>query len=84
MKPKRYPYPGKVKLIKKETPRFIKLGNIALKSETIDYIDAIVRAGYEQTRLVLRVPKPFFSYEEKTIMVHLGFDKVVKILNNYK
>lgn len=45
MKPRKYPYSGKAKLIRKELPRFIKLGNIALKSELIKHIEAIVFCG---------------------------------------
>lgn len=83
MKPKRYPYSGKLKLIRKELPRFIKLGDIALKSELIKHIEAIVFAGKYQTRVVLKIPR-FFNHEEKVIMVHLNIDNVVKILNQYK
>lgn len=83
MKPKKYPYSGNVKLIRKELPRFVKLGKIVLNSKLIDHIEMIVFAGNHQTRLVLKIPKPF-SYEEKEIMIHLPLDEVVKILNQYK
>ncbi|CAM3215426.1 hypothetical protein [Streptococcus pluranimalium] len=83
MKPKKYPYSGKAKLIRKELPRFIKLGKIALKSELIEHIEAIAFSGNYQTRIVLKIPR-FFNREEKVIMVQLNIDDVVKILNQYK
>lgn len=83
MKPKRRPYTGKIRIVRKEMPRFIKLGNIALKSELIEHIDVVVRAGYGQTRVVFKMPKLFFNYEERVIMVYLDFEKVVNILNQY-
>lgn len=83
MRPRRRPYTGKIRIVKKEMPRFIRLGNIALKSELIKHIDVVVRAGYGQTRVVFKIPKPFFNYEERTIMVYLGLEKVVNILNQY-
>lgn len=83
MRPKKYPYSGKARIVRKEMPRLIKLGNIALKSGLIKHIDVVVRAGYGQTRVVFKMPKPFFNYEEKAIMVYLDFEKVVNILNQY-
>ncbi len=83
MRPKKYPYSGKARIVRKEMPRLIKLGNIALKSGLIKHIDVVVRAGYGQTRVVFEMPKPFFNYEEKAIMVYLDFEKVVNILNQY-
>ncbi len=70
MRPKKYPYSGKARIVRKEMPRLIKLGNIALKSELIKHIDVAVRLGYGQ-------------YEERTIMVYLDFEEVVNILNQY-
>ncbi|WP_224783686.1 MULTISPECIES: hypothetical protein [Streptococcus] len=70
-------------MIKRELPRLIKLGNIAFKSQLIEYIEAVTYAGYKQTKLVFKIPKPFFNYEEKTITVLLSFEKVVNILNRY-
>ena len=83
MKPRKHPYSGRQRLIRKEMPRFIKLGKIALKSELIEHIEGIAFAGNYQTRLVLKIPR-FFNHEEKVIMVQLNIDNVVKILNQYK
>lgn len=83
MRPKRRPYTGKIRILKKEMPRFVKLGSVALCKKMVESIEGIQRENSYTTRLVLKIPGPFFSYEEKTIRVSMEFDKVVSILNQY-
>ncbi|HEM3554430.1 TPA: hypothetical protein U1B62_000929 [Streptococcus suis] len=83
MKPKKYPYSGRQRLVRKEMPRFVKLGSVALCKKTIDSIEGIRSENSYITVLILKIPKPFLSYEEKIIKVRLPFDEVVSILNQY-
>lgn len=71
MKPIKYPYSGRVKLIRQAMPRLINLGNIAINSELVQYIDFIKKLGPNQTLLIIRINK-LLSYREKEIRV-LGF-----------
>ena len=41
MKPIKYPYSGRQRLVRKEMPRFVKLGSVALCEKIIDSIDSI-------------------------------------------
>lgn len=83
MKPNRYPYSGKLKLIKKELPRFVKLGNIAIKREMLNYIESVRYAGNGMTKIYLRIPRLLLNYDEKVITVNVKFDEVIKIINKY-
>ena len=83
MKPKRRPYTGKIRILKKEMPRFVKLGSVALCKKMVESIEEIQRENSYTTRLLIKIPGPFFSYEEKTIRVSMAFDEVVSILNQY-
>ena len=83
MKPKRRPYTGKIRILKKEMPRFVKLGSVALCKKMVESIEEIQRENSYITRLLIKIPGPFFSYEEKTIRVSMAFDEVVSILNQY-
>lgn len=83
MRPKRRPYTGKIRILKKEMPRFVKLGSVALCKKMVESIEEIQRENSYTTRLLLKIPGPFFSYEEKTIRVSMAFDEVVSILNRY-
>lgn len=83
MKPKKYPYSGRNRLVRKEMPRFVKLGSVALCKKMIDSIEGIRSENSYITVLTLKIPKPFLSYEEKIIKVRLPFDEVVSILNQY-
>lgn len=82
MKPKKYPYLGRVKVVRKELPRFVKLGDIALSANLVSHIQTIQRVDRFQTRLFLKLPK-FFTYEEVKMLVRLDYDRVVEILNRY-
>ncbi len=82
MKPKKYPYSGRRRLVRKEMPRFIMLTYTAFDSRLVDRIDTMVQTGISETLITFKIPK-FFSYEEKQIRVPLPLIKVVKILNRY-
>ena len=82
MKPKRRPYTGKIRNVRKEMPRFIMLSHTAFDSRLVNHIDTMVRAGISETLITFKIPR-FFSYEEKQIRVPLPLFKVVKILNQY-
>ena len=80
MRPKRRPYTGKIRIVKKEMPRFIQLGNIAIDSKLINNIEMFEWVGPNETVIHLKIPK-FFAYEEKQITVQLKLGEVLKILN---
>lgn len=80
MKPKKYPYSGRPKLIRKELPRFVRLGNIAFNSELVKHIEVIREVSPKQTLVCFKIPK-LFTVEEHQVRVHLRIDEAVKILN---
>lgn len=82
MKPKRRPYTGKIRIVRKEMPRFIMLSYTAFDSSLVDRIDTMVQTGINETLITFKIPR-FFSYEEKQIRVSLPLIEVVKILNQY-
>lgn len=82
MKPKKYPYSGKTKIVRKEMPRFIMLSYTAFDSKLIEHIDIMKQTGVEETLIIFRIPK-FFTYEEKQVRVNLPLYEVVRILNRY-
>lgn len=83
MKPIRYPYSGKTKIVRKEMPRFIMLSYTAFDSSLVDRIDTMVQTGISETLITFKIPR-FFSYEEKQIRVRLPLWKVVEVLDQYK
>ena len=83
MRPRRRPYNGKIKYIKKDLPRFIQLGDMAIESGLVDSITTMRMVGNNETIIHLKIPK-IFAYEEKQIRVRLALWKVVKILNQFK
>lgn len=82
MKPKRRPYTGKIRIVRKEMPRFIMLSYTAFDSSLVDRIDTMVQTGINETLITFKIPR-LFSYEEKQIRVSLPLIEVVKILNQY-
>lgn len=80
MKPCKYPYSGRPKLIRQALPRFILLGNVAFNSNLVKYIDTMRQVAPNQTIIYFKIPK-FLSHEEKYVRVLLKIDEVVKILN---
>ena len=80
MKPCKYPYSGRPKLIRQALPRFILLGNVAFNSNLVKYIDTMRQVTPNQTIIYFKIPK-FLSHEEKYVRVPLKIDEVVKILN---
>lgn len=80
MKPKKYPYSGKLKLIRQTLPRFVLLGNAAFNSNLVKYIDTIKQVAPNQTIVYFKIPK-FLSHGEKYVRVPLKIGEVVKILN---
>lgn len=82
MKPKRRPYTGKIRIVRKEMPRFIMLSYTAFDSRLVDRIDTMVQTGISETLITFKIPR-FFLYEENQIRVPLPLIKVVKILNQY-
>lgn len=83
MKPRKYPYSGKIRIIKKESPRFVRLGDFAFNSNLVKHIDKIRQVKPNETLIRFKIPKLFMTYEEETFKVRLRIDKVVKILNQY-
>ncbi|HES0751280.1 TPA: hypothetical protein VNW40_000717 [Streptococcus pyogenes] len=83
MKPRKYPYSGKIRIIKKELPRFVRLGDFAFNSNLVKHIDKIRQVKPNETLIRFKIPKLFMIYEEETFKVRLEIDKVVKILNQY-
>ncbi|MGC4441527.1 hypothetical protein ABXW85_21970, partial [Streptococcus suis] len=58
------------------------LGNIAINSELVQYIDFIKKLGSNQSLLIIRINK-LLSYREKEIRVLMDIDRVVARLNQY-
>ena len=83
MRPKKYPYSGKTKIVRKETPRFVRLGDVAINSNTIKYITEIKQVAQNQTLLFLKVPGPFLTFEKREIRVRNSVGNVVNLLNQY-
>lgn len=83
MKPRKYPYSGKIRIIKKELPRFVRLGDFAFNSNLVKHIDKIRQVKPNEMLIRFKIPKFFMTYEEETFKVRLEIDKVVKILNQY-
>ncbi|AKZ50730.1 TPA: hypothetical protein VJP16_000992 [Streptococcus pyogenes] len=83
MKPRKYPYSGKIRIIKKELPRFVRSGDFAFNSNLVKHIDKIRQVKPNETLIRFKIPKLFMTYEEEAFKVRLGIDKVVKILNQY-
>ena len=82
MKPRKYPYSGRQRLVRKEMPRFITLSYTAFDSGLVDRIYTMVQTGISETLITFKIPR-LFSYEEKQIRVPLPLIEVVKILNQY-
>lgn len=82
MKPKRRPYTGKIRIVRKEMPRFIMLSYTAFDSRLVNHINTMVQTRISETLITFKIPR-FFSYEEKQIRVPLPLIEVVKILNQY-
>lgn len=82
MKPKRRPYTGKIRIVRKEMPRFVMLSYTAFDSRLVDHINTMVQTRISETLITFKIPR-FFSYEEKQIRVPLPLIEVVKILNQY-
>ena len=82
MKPRKYPYSGKLKLVRKKLPRFIMLRNIAFDSGLIEYIDTMRQTVSGETIIFFKIPK-FLSHEEKQMRVQLPLLKVIEVLNRY-
>ena len=70
MKPKRRPYTGKIRIVRKEMPRFIMLSYTAFDSRLVNHIDTMVQTGISETLITFKIPR-FFPYEEKQIRVPL-------------
>lgn len=82
MRPKKYPYSGRLRLTKKKLPRFIMLSYTAFDSKLIEHIDIMKQTGVRETLINFKIPK-LFVYEEKQIRVNLPLHEVVRILNRY-
>lgn len=74
MKPCKYPYSGRPKLIRQALPRFILLGNVAFNSNLVKYIDTMRQVAPNQTIIYFKIPK-FLSHEEKYVRVLLKIDE---------
>lgn len=83
MRPRKYPYSGRLKLIRKEQLRFVQLGDHAIASKLIDKIETLKWINSRETVICLKIPK-LFAYEEKQIRVQMGLKQVVEVLNQYK
>lgn len=82
MKPRKYPYSGRQRLVREEMPRFIMLSYTAFDSRLVNHIDNMVQTGVRETLITFKIPR-FFAYEEKQIRVNMTLYEVVKILNRY-
>lgn len=82
MRPRKYPYSGKTKIVRKEMPNFIVLGYAAFEIGLIKHIQEMRQVGENETLIICKIPR-LFTYEEKQIRVCLTLSQVVEILNQY-
>ena len=85
MRPKKYPYSGKLKqerLAGVTLPDLVVLPNVSFKKELIKHIYTVTKNHDNSTIIYFRIPKAFGLYEEQRTKVNLSYEETLKILNN--
>lgn len=84
MKPKKYPYSGKLKqerLIDVKTPALVIFPNVSFRKELLKHIYTVVKNHDGATIIYFRIPK-ILGYDEQRAKVNLSYEETIKILNS--
>ena len=85
MKPKKYPYSGKLKqerLAGVKIPALVVLPNVSFRKELLKHIYTVAKNHDNSTIIYFRIPKVWGAYEEQRVKVNLSYEETLKILNN--
>ncbi|MEZ7653070.1 hypothetical protein O3599_02945 [Streptococcus sp. 27098_8_103] len=85
MRPKKYPYLGKLKQERRadvKTPALVIFPNVSFRKELLKHIYTITKNHDNSTIIYFRIPKMFGAYEEQKAKVNLSYEGTLKILNN--
>ena len=87
MRPKKYPYSGKIK--KQENPSdvtlpdLVVLPNVSFRKELIKHVYTVTRYHDGCTIIRFRIPRFLGAYDEQRVEVKLSYEETLKILNSY-
>lgn len=85
MRPKKYPYSGKLKQEKPsdvKIPALVVFPNVSFRKELLKHVYTVTRYHDGCTIIYFRIPKVFGAYEEQKAKVNLSYEETLKILNN--
>ncbi|MDU4468636.1 MAG: hypothetical protein E7I99_10240 [Streptococcus mitis] len=85
MRPKKYPYSGKLKqerLADVTLPDLVVLPNVSFRKELLKHIYTVIKNHDNSTIIYFRIPKILGAYEEQRTKVNLSYEETLKILNN--
>lgn len=85
MRPKKYPYSGKLKqerLAGVKTPALVIFPNVSFRKELLKYVYTVTKIHDNSTIIYFRIPKAWGAYEEQKAKVNLSYEETLKILNN--
>ena len=85
MRPKKYPYAGKLKqerLADVTLPDLVVLPNVSFRKELLKHIYTVIKNHDNSTIIYFRIPKILGAYEEQRTKVNLSYEETLKILNN--
>nr|DAX67705.1 MAG TPA: hypothetical protein [Caudoviricetes sp.] len=86
MRPKKYPYSGKIKKQEKPAdvtlPDLVVLPNVSFKKELIKHVYTITKYFDDCTIIRFRIPNFLGTYDEEKVEVDLSYEETLKILSN--
>ncbi|HGL7927417.1 TPA: hypothetical protein ACKB3Q_000260 [Streptococcus pneumoniae] len=86
MKPKKYPYSGKLKqerLAGVKIPALVIFPNVSFRKELLKHIYTVVKGHDGNTTIYFRIPTMFgLGYEEQKVKINLSYEETIEILNN--
>lgn len=85
MRPKKYPYSGKLKqkrLAGVKTPALVIFPNVSFRKELLKHIYTVTKNHDNYTIIYFRIPKVWGAYEEQRVKVNISYEETLKILNN--
>lgn len=85
MRPKKYPYSGKLKQKRPagvKTPALVLFPNVSFRKELLKHIYTITKIHDNSTIIYFRIPKMFGAYEEQKAKVNLSYEETLEMLNN--
>nr|DAS15170.1 MAG TPA: hypothetical protein [Caudoviricetes sp.] len=87
MRPKKYPYSGKIKKQEKPSdvtlPDLVVLPNVSFRKELIKHVYTVTRYYDDCTIIRFRIPRFLGAYDEQKVEVKLSYEETLKILNSY-